>query len=134
MAAVAGSETAHSMMARGDRFSTRSILSESEAADLLARHVRLVFFVLVADEFENVSALLQVHLLNLAGPRLGVSLRIVNRRLDFERSKILAVKALGDVERLGSRVTLVRVEPGLIVESGRLNDQRVAIPAARRIA
>src|SRR5690349_10652453 len=74
-----------------DRFSTRSILYESAAGDLLARHVRLVLLVFVADEFEKIGVKLQIHLLNLARPGLGVGLRIVDGGLHLQRSEVPAV-------------------------------------------
>src|SRR5438093_13583969 len=68
-----------------------------------------------------------------AGPRFGIRLWIVDGSLHFQMPKIRASKALCDVQRVACRMSLLRVEPGLVVKTRRLYDQSIAIPPRRRV-
>src|SRR5437667_11494794 len=69
-----------------------------------------------------------------AGPRFGIRLWIVDGSLHFQMPKIRASKALCDVEGVACRMSLLRVEPGLVVKTRRLYDESIAIPPGRRAA
>ena len=69
-----------------------------------------------------------------AAPGFGIRLWIVDGSLHFQMPKIRASKALCDVEGVACRMSLLRVEPGLVVKTRRLYDQSIAIPPRRRVA
>ena len=55
--------------------------------------------------------------------------------LDLERVRVHAPIALDDVQRVGmGRHAALRGHPGVVGEVGRIDDQRIAVPAADRIA
>src|SRR5262249_51053456 len=103
--------------------SSRSQVPLSAAApacvlrDLTNGHVRNVFFVLIADELQNVGSELKVHGLNRGGPGLGVGLWIVDGSGDFQGSGILAAEAFGHAQSIRGRAAFLRVQPCLSVQT-----------------
>src|SRR5438128_4674990 len=86
-----------------------------------------VLFVLVADEFENVGAERQMHLLCGCSPWPGVGLRVIDGGLQLEMPKIDSAKAFGYMKSLCSRMSFLCVEPGPVIEAGRLDADCVSI-------
>ena len=67
------------------------------------------------------------------GPGLRIRLRVVDGNLQIHVAKIFASEAFGHLQRVRDRVS-VGIEPGFAVRSGRLDNQRVAVPVADRIS
>src|SRR4051812_5899721 len=88
--------------------------------------------VLVADELDHFVFRRQP-LRDPHGPRLGIRLRIVHRDVDPQCSVIHPRETLGQLQLVGERAA-VDVEPPAVAEPARLDDQRVALPLADRIA
>src|SRR5678815_1858747 len=85
---------------------------------------RLLVF--VADEFDH---LLVDHesLVHADGERFRVSLRVVNRDIDFERAEVRSAEPFGHLQSVAVRAA-VDVEPSgalITIEVGGLDDQRV---------
>src|SRR5215470_20218398 len=70
---------------------------------------------------------------HLRRERLRVCLRIVNRLFEFQHAELRPPEALGDRGRAGQRAA-ADIEPAVVHEAGRLDDERVAVPAAYRVA
>src|SRR4029079_7797069 len=68
---------------------------------------------------------------DLPGPR--ERLRIGNRRFVAEDVRRRARVALGDLQLIAVEVA-GPIEPGAVVEAGRLDDERLALPVADRLA
>src|SRR5437763_571407 len=66
-------------------------------------------------------------------PRRGVSLFVVDRDLDVELAVRRAAEAFGDLALAGQRAAVL-IEPHVVVETDRLDDKRVALPFAGRVA
>ncbi len=94
----------------------------------LLPHVPAVLLVFVAEIFEDVSVGLKL-VRHLDGEGLRVHLRIVDRNLDVHVAEIAAAIAFHDPHGFAVRVA-ERVEPCLVVESDRVDDQRVLVPLA----
>src|ERR1051326_8205972 len=89
-------------------------------------HVRAVFLVL-AKHFEDVFVGEQM-VRDCDRKRPRVHRRIVERHLDVEMTEIRTTESLDDMELI--TVRMCRVEPCFVVESGALDDEGVALPAA----
>ncbi len=91
-----------------------------------------IFFVFVAGVFNQLSAGLEVHYFG-GGPGLGVGFGIVDGGLDLEVSEVAAVDAFGYVQGVcGGMAGLI--EPSFAVETGGVDDERVAVPLAGGVA
>src|SRR5262245_59561275 len=66
-------------------------------------------------------------------PWLGIRVPIVNRDLNIHVAEILPAEPLDDVQRFGCRLALL-IQPELSIEALRVNNERVAVPGAGRIA
>ena len=64
------------------------------------------------------------------GPGSRVGRRIGERHLDIEIAEVAAAVAFGHAQRFGVGMAIV-IEPGAVIESETLHDQRVAVPMAR---
>src|SRR5438477_2120770 len=99
---------------------------------LFPHHVRQVLAVLLADALDEIRIGNQgprhVHV-----PRLRVRLRIVDRHLDVHASNRRTMEALDHAQRFGARQP-AHVEPRLSILADRLDDERVAVPLADRVA
>ena len=85
--------------------------------------------VLLADEFNQLAVghdVLQVP----DGPRLRVHLRIVDRDIDFHPAVVQPPKTFGERRVIGERRT-DDVEPAVVAQVVRLDDQRVTVPLPR---
>ena len=102
-----------------------------EENDLPGVRILLHRVILLADVFLNLPFGLQFK--NSRGcPGLRVRFRIVNRVPVLERVMNHAAHAFDDVQRIRMRQAH-RVEPGLVIETDRVNDQRVAFKFADRV-
>src|SRR5262249_51234741 len=70
---------------------------------------------------------------NLHGEGLGVSFRIVESDFVIQMSKVAPSETLRDPQCVTMQMPH-RIERGLVIESGGFNNQRIALPASRRIA
>src|SRR5262249_19779596 len=93
-----------------------------------------IFFVLAADELDQIGGRLQLEVLRRRGPRLCVGLRVVDGRDDFQITELRTADPLDDVERVAGGTSLLGVEPDLVVEPSGVDDERVAVPAAGRVS
>src|SRR3970282_1183722 len=93
--------------------------------------MREIAVVLVADEFEQLRIRQQPRVLSY-GPRLRVGAGVVDRDLDLHVAEVPARRPPDNVHLLRRRFPAL-TEPCLAVESARLDDERVAVPRARRI-
>jgi hypothetical protein len=100
--------------------------------DLPALEILLELLVLVTDELDQFRVEKNA-LIHTNGPRSRVGFRIVNGDVDLERPVIRPSKTLGQRCGIGERVA-DDVEPAAVLEPGRFDDERVAIPAADRVA
>ncbi len=66
-------------------------------------------------------------------PGPGVGARIVDGHFIAQRHQIGARDFLDDVEQVGMRIT-VRVEPGSLIETDRVDDERVFVPMTNRMS
>src|SRR3984957_7308406 len=98
----------------------------------LSDHVRRVPVVLFADALDEIGVRFQAPG-QLDGPRLGISLWIVNGDLDVHVADPWTGETFGDVPRFGPWMPL-HVEPCPAVLSDGIYDQRVLVPMADRIA
>src|SRR5579863_2641036 len=71
---------------------------------------------------------------DLRGPRLGVSLGIVNRNADLQIAYVPPPEAFGVVQSFSLRPAHSGVDPAPVVESDRIHYHRVALPLAHRVA
>src|SRR5580693_9443359 len=67
------------------------------------------------------------------GPRLGVSARIVDCSLIVESVFVCTRVAFDDMQLFGVRMPC-RVQPGMVVETRDVDDQRVAFPVPDTVA
>ena len=67
------------------------------------------------------------------GERLRVGLRIVDRDVDLQRAEVQPPEPLGDFAASVSGLP-PDVEPAVVAEAGRLDDERVAFPLPDRVA
>src|SRR6185312_9296898 len=96
---------------------------------LLVAEQRLVIAIVLADELVQRVVLRQQRKVPPDDPRLREDVRILNRRLVAERVEVRPAEALDDVQRLGVPVA---VDLRLVVVADRVDDERVAVPAAYR--
>src|SRR5687767_8822063 len=97
-------------------------------------HALDVPFVLGADELDELGVDALVHhqlLVHAHGERRRVGLRIVDGDVDLQRAVVQAAEPLGERDGVGLR-RAVDVVPPSIAHAGRLDHQRVALPAAYR--
>src|SRR5207237_9570814 len=93
-----------------------------------------VLVVFLTDVFEQlIAGQPRQPCLELRGPRLGVRARIIHGHFESEVAFIDARPALDDVQLLRVRIAPV-VEPRLVVEADRVDDERVTLPSADRVA
>src|SRR5688572_5938397 len=110
----------------------------NHAAGTLARHAsagvadafveRVVFGGHAEQFFDLVRRIEPEHFL-LADPRLRIGLRIGQRHRQLQRVAIDTPVPLLEARLLADRVAEV-IEPGALVEAGRLHDELIAVPAA----
>ena len=67
------------------------------------------------------------------GERLGIRLRVVDRDVDGHVAEIGAAIPLRDLAFLGHRAA-EDIEPHVVAEADRLDDERVAFPVPDRVA
>src|SRR6185312_8765090 len=65
--------------------------------------------------------------------RFRIGLRIVDRDLDLEVAEVQPADALGELRRARQRAA-AHVEPAVIHQPRRFDDERVAVPVADRVA
>src|ERR1700735_1795700 len=94
--------------------------------------MRRVFFVLLADEFDQIS-IEHDPLMDLDRPGLRISLRVFHGDFDFEMPIIGPLETFRHFAGFSQRTPL-NVEPYVVSETSRLYHQRVAIPLTDRIA
>jgi len=99
---------------------------------LLLSEMGAVLFVLRADVLQNVAIRYQ-YLDCLYGEGLGVHFGIVDGQLQVHMAKIAPVEALLNPQSLAMRMA-ERIEPASVVESGRIDHQRIAFPTSYRVA
>ena len=63
------------------------------------------------------------------GPRLQISLGIVDRDGEFHVSEVDSTKSFGEVQRIAVRASLACIDPSAIPETDRLDDERIAFPS-----
>src|SRR5438046_5239008 len=96
----------------------------------LLPQVRTVPLVLVADVFKHVAVWHQPQWkFEGEGPR--VVLRIIERDLQIHVAEVAAAIAFGDVHGFAARVA-EGVEPRPVVQAGRVDDKRLALPMPNR--
>src|SRR5437870_724236 len=91
-----------------------------------------VAVVFVTDGFHEFRVRQQTHVLR-EGPWPGIRFGVVDRDLNVHVPEILPVEPLDDVQRFGCRLALL-IQPELSIETLRVDNERVAVPPARRIA
>jgi hypothetical protein len=106
---------------------------------LAARHLQELL-VLVADEFDQFRAVDHDRLLDSYREGPGIGLGIVNGEVDVQVAEVHAPEPLRQPQRVGERAA-VEIQPpvgGRVAEGAaevvRIDDQRVAVPPADRIA
>src|SRR5579883_1188553 len=92
----------------------------------LPRQMRHVAIVFVADEFEQFGVGQQVHGLD-DRPGPGVGFRVVDRDGQVHVAEILAMEPLDDVQLVGGGLAEL-IQPGLSIETARVDNQGVAVP------
>src|SRR5216684_2339066 len=95
--------------------------------------MRGVLLILVADVFKNLAFGQQVQGL-LYREGLGVSFGVIDGGLDLQASKVDAPEAFRDVHRVGLGMTLVPVQPSLILKTDCVNHKLISFPFPDRIA
>jgi len=98
---------------------------------LRADHQRAREIVFLADVFEQFHAGLHEQE-KASGPRRGVGAGVVNRDLVFDRIRVGASETLDEMKLVG-RGEAVAVEPEALVETDRVDDERIAFPMADRM-
>src|SRR5690242_2618045 len=88
--------------------------------------------VILADKLHEVPIRLE-DVFFLRAQRHGVGLGIIQRDVNHQRIVVRAMNAFDDVQLVRMRLPAV-AEPGLVVESGGIHDQRVALPMRDGIA
>src|SRR5438094_9435767 len=91
-------------------------------------HVAVVF---ITDGFHEFRVRQQTHMLH-EGPWFRICVAVIDRDLDIHVAEILSAEPLDDVERFGCRLPLL-IQPELSIETLRVDNERVAVPLARRI-
>src|SRR5262245_16192207 len=91
-----------------------------------------VAVVFVTDGFHEFRVRQQTQVLR-EGPLPGIRVGVVNRDLNVHVPEIFPVEPLDDVQRFGCRLALL-IQPELSIETFRVDNERVAVPPARRIA
>src|SRR6266849_8174862 len=74
----------------------------------------------------------QLEMYSRSLPRLRISLRVIDRDVQFQGPEIRAAVAFGDMQRLRVGVTAI-IKPGPLFETSGLDDKRVAIPLPDRV-
>src|SRR6266516_213694 len=87
--------------------------------------------VFVTDGFHEFRVRQQTHVLR-EGPWPGIRVGVVDRDLNIHVAEILPAEPLDDVQRFGCRLALL-IQPELSIETLRVDNERVAVPPARRI-
>src|SRR5215467_10453591 len=115
-------------------FALAVMRTKNAARSLFAKVVYQVevFVVLIADVLEELGVRLVRELLR-DGPRFRVRLRVVDRHLDVHVAEIFPNEPLRDACFVRGRLAGI-VDPALVVEAGRLDDQRISVPMADGIA
>src|SRR5579863_7496383 len=93
--------------------------------------MRRIFFV-VADELDQFGVREQGKVQQSA-PWFGVRFGVVDSDLHGHVPEVAALEALGGMEGVGVGMAIV-IQPALVVETARLDDERIALPAADRVA
>src|ERR1700674_2140798 len=65
-------------------------------------------------------------------PGLRISLRVIDRDVQFQGSEIRAAEAFGEVQRIRVGVTPI-IKPGPLFETSRLHNKRFAFPLPDRV-
>src|SRR5439155_497863 len=97
----------------------------------LPDHVSMVPFIF-ANAFDEFGVGKQIERYG-GGPRFGVCLGVIKSDLDVHVSKVGALEAFGNTQRLAMRMPRI-VKPALIVEADSIDDQSVAFPFANGIS
>src|SRR5579863_2084159 len=74
-----------------------------------------------------------MHFLSRRSPWFGERFRIVDRRPHFHVPKTGAPKTLLHMKRFAGWAAHEGIEPGLVVKTRRVDNQRVAVPLARGV-
>src|SRR5437667_10236769 len=97
----------------------------------LLAEVRRRLFILRANELDQLRVEHDA-LVDLDGPRSRVGFRIVDRDLDFQIAVVHATEPLGPFRGVRQWAP-VDIEPAIVPETGRLDDERVAFTFPRGI-
>src|SRR5258708_15240974 len=65
-------------------------------------------------------------------PGLRISLRVIDRDVQFQGSEIRAAEAFGDMQRIRVGVTAI-IQPGPLFETSRLHNKRASFPLPDRL-
>src|SRR5262249_33867442 len=112
----------------GPRFDDSPHALDRVSRRLRAGHVGTVLLVLRADVLENV-AVGEQRQRGLEAKRPGVILRVVERPLHVHVADVTPTIAFGDAHGFASRVSKA-VQPRPVVETGRFDYQRIALPVS----
>jgi hypothetical protein len=131
IARVTRSKNSRRGIFRTHRSALRNDLARPIDRLLRADHQRAREIVFLADVFEQFHAGLHEQE-ETTGPRRGVGAGIVNRDLVFDRIRIGASETLAEMKLVG-RGEAIAVEPEALVETDRVDDERIAFPMADRM-